>query len=167
MLTVVLVSLLSINNYAQKTVTTSEHGRVYVSEKGTRVQPKKPVTPDEVWGKLFTDVQLKMVLGDNKTFADAVPKFSPKVILKKYQNAQKTQDSSFHLKDFVFQNFKVPVAANVKLPEKTTSLKKHLEELWPTLTRKADIIEKYSSLLPLPEAYVVPGGRLLYLFLYL
>ncbi len=159
MLTIVLVSLLSINNYAQKTITSSERGRVYISEKGTRVQPKKPVTPDEVWGKLFTDVQLKMVLGDNKTFADAVPKFSPQVILKKYRNAQMTQDSTFNLKDFIFQNFKVPVAANVKLPEKTTSLKKHLEGLWPTLTRKADVIEKYSSLLPLPEAYVVPGGR--------
>lgn len=68
-----------------------------------------------------------MVLGDNKTFADAVPKFSPGVILKKYQDAQKMQDSSFHLKDFVFQNFKVPVAANVKLPEKTTSLKNILK----------------------------------------
>ena len=63
------------------------------------------------------------------------------------------------LKGFVFRNFKVPVTTNAKLPDQSPSLKKHLENLWPTLTRKADVIEKYSSLLPLPEAYVVPGGR--------
>ncbi len=159
MLAIVLISLFTLNGYSQKTVTTAERGKVFVSEKGTNIKPAYPPTPDEVWGKLFTDIQLNKVLGDNKAFVDAVPKFSPQVILKKYQDAQKNRDTSFHLKDFVFQNFKVPVPTSVKLPEKTTSLKKHLEELWSALTRKADVIEKYSSLLPLPKAYVVPGGR--------
>lgn len=148
-----------INGYAQKTATSAEKAKVFISDKETMTKLKRPATPDEVWGKLFTDVQMSMVLGDNKTFTDAVPKFSPQVIIKKYEDAQKSKDTSFHLKDFIFENFKVPVATNVKLPEKTASLKKHLEELWPTLTRKADVTEKYSSLLPLPEAYVVPGGR--------
>ena len=94
-----------------------------------------------------------------KHFVDAVPKYSPEVILKKYQDLQKSNDTTFKLKDFVFQNFKVPVVTSVKLPQSSKSLKRHLEELWPTLTRKADIIQKYSSLLPLPKAYVVPGGR--------
>jgi alpha,alpha-trehalase len=137
----------------------AEKAKVFISDKEIKPQVKRPATPDEVWGKLFTDVQMSMVLGDNKTFTDAVPKFSPQVIIKKYEDAQKSKDTSFHLKDFIFENFKVPVATGVKLPEKTASLKKHLEELWPTLTRKADVTEKYSSLLPLPEAYVVPGGR--------
>lgn len=137
----------------------AEKAKVFISDKETMTKLKRPATPDEVWGKLFTDVQMSMVLGDNKTFTDAVPKFSPQVIIKKYEDAQKSKDTSFHLRDFIFENFKVPVATNVKLPEKTASLKKHLEELWPTLTRKADVTEKYSSLLPLPEAYVVPGGR--------
>lgn len=137
----------------------AEKAKGFISDKEIKPQEKRPATPDEVWGKLFTDVQMSMVLGDNKTFTDAVPKFSPQVIIKKYEDAQKSKDTSFHLKDFIFENFKVPVTTSVKLPEKTTSLKKHLEELWPTLTRKADVTEKYSSLLPLPEAYVVPGGR--------
>jgi len=47
-----------------------------------------PATPDKIWKSLFTDVQVKKVLGDNKTFVDAVPKFAPEVILKKY-NSQK------------------------------------------------------------------------------
>lgn len=155
----VMVSLFTATGYSQQTKVPAERSKVFISKKGTNAAPERPATPDQIWGKLFTDVQMKMVLGDNKTFTDAVPKYSPQVILKKYRAAQKLNDTSFHLKDFVFQNFKVPVATAVNLPEKTTSLKKHLEELWPTLTRKADVIEKYSSLLPLPEAYVVPGGR--------
>lgn len=61
------------------------------------------------WDETFYRCQLKYTPGDNKTFVDAVPKFSPQLILKKYQDAQKSNDTSFHLKDFVFQNFKVPV----------------------------------------------------------
>lgn len=155
-----LSSLLITNAYAQKPATSYEQAaKVYVSNKQVKAALKKPATPDEIWGKLFVDVQLTMVLGDNKTFVDAVPKYSKEMILRKYSEALKLKDSSFKLKDFIFQNFKVPVALTVKLPERSSSLKKHLEELWPTLTRKADIIEKNSSLLPLPESYVVPGGR--------
>src|SRR2546426_985612 len=61
--------------------------------------PGKPVTPDIIWKTLFTDIQLKKVLGDNKTFVDAVPKFPPAVILKKY-NSEKNK-SSFDLKNFI------------------------------------------------------------------
>ena len=154
----VLLSIFIVKGHTQN-AQRAEKAKVFISDKETKPQVKRPATPDVVWGKLFTDVQMSMALGDNKTFADAVPKFSALVIIKKYENAQKAKDTSFHLKDFVFENFKVPVATNVKLPGKTTSLKRHLEELWPTLTRKADVTEKYSSLLPLPEAYVVPGGR--------
>ena len=120
----------------------------------------QPVTPDKIWGKLFVDVQLKRALGDNKTFVDAVPKFEPSVILRKYALLQKQNDpSTSTLKSFIEENFKVPVTYNPVLPAKNNNLKQHLEELWPILTRKADIVEKYSSLLPLPFPYVVPGGR--------
>jgi alpha,alpha-trehalase len=100
-----------------------------------------------------------MVLGDNKTFVDAVPKYSRETILKKYAEVLAAKDTSFKLKDFIYENFKVPVISTVKIPEGTLTLKEHLESLWLTLTRKADIIEENSSLLPLPKAYVVPGGR--------
>src|SRR5205085_12237820 len=42
---------------------------------------------------------------------------------------------------------------------KSNSLKEHLEKQWNTLVRKADKKQAYSSLLPLPKPYVVPGGR--------
>ena len=120
----------------------------------------QPLTPDNIWGKLFVDVQLKRALGDNKTFVDAVPKFEPSVIIRKYAALQKQRDTTnASLKNFIKENFKVPVTYNPVLPTGNSSLKQHLEELWPILTRKADISEKYSSLLPLPYPYVVPGGR--------
>ena len=36
---------------------------------------------------------------------------------------------------------------------------KHIDTLWQVLSRKPDSTSKYSSLLPLPYDYIVPGGR--------
>ena len=35
----------------------------------------------------------------------------------------------------------------------------HIDRLWDTLTRSTATAPRYSSLLPLPHPYVVPGGR--------
>src|SRR5256885_4412569 len=113
-------------------------------------------TPDILWGKLFQEVQLKKVFPDNKTFADAVPKYEPSIILTRYD--QHKSDSSFDLKKFVEENFILPVTPMVKVTE-GLPLKEHLEQLWNILTRKADVKQPYSSLLPLPGPYIVPGGR--------
>jgi len=153
-------SFLIINDYSQASQSLVEReSKVLVPGKKEIAAPVKPVTPDKLWGKLFVDVQLQMVLGDNKTFVDAVPKYSPGIILRKYRSALESKDTSFSLKDFVNQNFNVPEVSSEKVPQSSSSLKQHLEDLWPSLIRKADIIEKNSSLLPLPKGYVVPGGR--------
>ena len=137
-------------------------------EKGTQTFSSKPVhdtiakikTPDMVWGQLFKDVQLSMAMGDNKTFTDAVPKYSRTVILKHYKAAHLSVQDSAAVREFVFQNFKVPVSAGTAaVSHKEALLKEHLEQLWPTLVRKSDVAEANSSLLPLPKTYVVPGGR--------
>ena len=79
-------------------------------------------TPDILWGKLFEEVQLKRIFPDNKTFVDAVPLKEPSVILALYN--KRHADSSFDLKKFVEENFKLPVVPTVKvtegLPLKTT-----------------------------------------------
>ena len=113
-------------------------------------------TPDVLWGKLFEEVQLKRIFKDNKTFVDAVPRFSREVILEKY-NQQKARDT-FDLLSFVQANFIVPSPSSVKVKE-GLSLKDHLEELWEVLQRQADTKQPNSSLLPLPKSYIVPGGR--------
>src|SRR5689334_413210 len=38
-------------------------------------------------------------------------------------------------------------------------MEEHICALWPTLTRVTDQVDLRSSLIPLPRAYVVPGGR--------
>ncbi|MGI8637215.1 MAG: trehalase family glycosidase, partial [Segetibacter sp.] len=158
-LIIVLTSALFTSGWCQKNPASVENsGRVYTSNNRNGAL-KKPPTPDQIWGRLFVDVQLNKILGDNKTFVDAVPKYNREVILKKYNQALKARDTSFELKDFVFENFRVPIEVKVKLPASNPSLKKHLEELWPALTRKADVTQQNSSLLPLPKSYVVPGGR--------
>ena len=113
-------------------------------------------TPDKLWGKLFQDVQMKRALGDNKSFVDMVPQHKPAVILKKYAALKKKDSAS--LRAFVLANFYLPLTPQTKVNE-GLGLDEHLKQLWTTLTRKADSNLKYSSLLPLPDSYIVPGGR--------
>jgi alpha,alpha-trehalase len=121
-----------------------------------QAQSQNKQTPDVLWGKLFEEVQLKRVFKDNKTFVDAVPKFSRDDILNKY--AQQKLSDTFNLASFVNANFTLPVTPSVKV-EEGLSLKAHIEQLWDVLQRKADTKQPHSSLLPLPEPYIVPGGR--------
>lgn len=113
-------------------------------------------TPDVLWGKLFEEVQLKRIFKDNKTFVDAVPRFSRDEILNKY--AQQKLSDTFNLTAFVNANFILPVTPSVKV-EEGLNLKAHIEQLWDVLQRKADAKQGNGSLLPLPEPYIVPGGR--------
>ena len=113
-------------------------------------------TPDKLWGQLFKDVQLNHVFEDNKTFVDCTPKSAPAVILERYSRQKNQPD--FDLKDFVSVNFNIPQPPVVHVTE-GLPLRDHLEQLWGALTRKADTVQKYSSLLPLPYPYIVPGGR--------
>jgi len=41
----------------------------------------------------------------------------------------------------------------------SNTLEQHISNLWPVLTRNPQEREVWSSLIPLPEQYVVPGGR--------
>ncbi|HMG94398.1 MAG TPA: alpha,alpha-trehalase TreA [Chryseolinea sp.] len=107
-------------------------------------------------GPLFQDVQQKNVLGDGKTFPDCIPKNDLKIIAQLYQSRKYQAD--FDLHKFVLENFELP-------PDGSTGYKsdgnkpitKHIEELWNVLTRQP--AKEKSSLIPLPNPYVVPGGR--------
>jgi alpha,alpha-trehalase len=131
-------------------------GISFYESKAQTAASTQSTTPDKLWGQLFKDVQLKHVFTDNKTFVDCLPKFYPSSILKKYA-AQKNQPD-FDLKDFVTVNFEMPVSPVVKVTE-GLALREHLGQLWEALTHKADTPHRYSSLLPLPHPYIIPGGR--------
>lgn len=116
-----------------------------------------PQPPDILLGPLFNDVQNARLFPDQKTFADAVPNSDPLMILADYR-MQKNQ-SSFDLRHFVNVNFTLPKEAEKYVPPKGQSLREHIDGLWPVLTRSTESAGKWDSLLPLPEPYVVPGGR--------
>jgi len=116
------------------------------------------VFPSQQYGQLFHKVEMSKIFKDSKTFTDMIALHPPKEIMKRY-NAEKDQPN-FNLKKFVFNNFKLPATKQTHFKShKRSSLVKHINRLWPVLTRSPDSIHQLSSLIPLPYPYVVPGGR--------
>ncbi|WP_270494898.1 alpha,alpha-trehalase [Citrobacter gillenii] len=127
---------------------------------GAHAEEQPAATPqpsDILLGPLFNDVQTAKLFPDQKTFADAVPNSDPLMILADYR-MQKNQ-SGFDLRHFVGVNFTLPKEGEKYVPPAGQSLREHIDGLWPVLTRSTTDVEKWDSLLPLPEPYVVPGGR--------
>jgi alpha,alpha-trehalase len=107
---------------------------------------------------LFHDVQLKAIFPDSKTFVDCTPKKNIEEILDEYESIKSKPD--FDLVEFVNRNFDLPVRPKSTFTTDTTlAMDEHITKLWATLTRKADDVDPRSSLIPLPNDYVVPGGR--------
>ncbi|MBL5930935.1 alpha,alpha-trehalase [Lelliottia amnigena] len=120
-------------------------------------QSTQKQSPDILLGPLFVDVQTAKLFPDQKTFADAVPKSDPLMILADYRMQHK--QSSFDLRHFVEMNFSLPGEGEKYVPPAGQNLREHIDGLWPVLTRTTDKASKWDSLLPLPKPYVVPGGR--------
>ncbi|AHJ73575.1 alpha,alpha-trehalase [Kosakonia sacchari] len=116
-----------------------------------------PQPPDILLGPLFSDVQTAKLFPDQKTFADAVPKGDPLMILADYR--MQRMQTSFDLRHFVDVNFTLPKEGEKYVPPEGQNLREHIDGLWPVLTRTTDSAGKWDSLLPLPKPYVVPGGR--------
>lgn len=114
--------------------------------------------PPRDLGPLFQDVQLAGVFDDSKTFVDGRPKSTPADIAKRYADRRST--AGFNLRAFVDQNFEIPHAVGRDFQTDTAqSMEAHIRALWPVLTRAPDTADARSSLIPLPNSYVVPGGR--------
>ena len=127
---------------------------------------QQPASPDQIYGDLFREIQMKRIFADGKTFVDCTPKRDPKSIMNDYYQLR-TADSTFDLKKFVHDNFELPVNPTTGYQTDTTEdIINHIEKLWKVLNRPADISSSGgtlpvpgSSLLPLPYPYIVPGGR--------
>ena len=64
------------------------------------------------------------------------------------------------MRAFVERHFEIPRAYGEGFRSDTSrSMEEHIRALWPLLTRASDTVHAHSSLIPLPNAYVVPGGR--------
>jgi len=111
-------------------------------------------------GPLFQDVQLSGIFTDSKTFVDARPLVAPSEIAARY--AATRASSGFSLQAFVQRYFELPRSADESFHTDTSqTMEQHIRALWPVLTRAPPSVpaDARSSLIPLPNAYVVPGGR--------
>jgi len=121
-------------------------------------QPPARYEPARDLGALFHDVQLSGIFEDSKTFADARPRFAPAEITARYASARSAPQ--FNLRDFVTQQFELPRPVGEGFRSDTSqTMEQHIRALWPVLTRSPDSADARSSLIPLPNPYVVPGGR--------
>ena len=116
-------------------------------------------TPDEIYGELFRDVQMNKVFADGKTFVDCVPKRDPKAIVSDYKKLKANPAVKFSLQKFVEDNFTIPTPPQVKDVQQEKDVTVHIKNLWSVLKREPDVKVNGSSLLPLPNPYIVPGGR--------
>lgn len=109
-------------------------------------------------GSLFEDVQQSGIFPDSKTFVDATPTSHPDEIIKEYQE-QKDQ-SDFVLERFVRKHFQIPGEEDLTAFESPGTMDTHIKQLWDHLSRQPDEnISDHSTLIPLPNPYIVPGGR--------
>ncbi|MGK7388845.1 MAG: alpha,alpha-trehalase TreF [Candidatus Cyclobacteriaceae bacterium M2_1C_046] len=121
------------------------------------------VSPEEKFynyyeSDLFKKVQLAAIFPDSKTFVDAIPDTTYEAILQLYSTEKNNTD--FDLKAFVKKHYEIPGVISTGFETDTTdSMKEHILNLWPVLTRRPDENKPHSSLIPLPNAYIVPGGR--------
>ncbi|HEX9482983.1 MAG TPA: alpha,alpha-trehalase TreF [Gemmatimonadaceae bacterium] len=114
--------------------------------------------PPRDLGPLFERVQLAGIFDDSKTFVDARPRSAPSAIVARYTDASKA--TGFNLRAFVDSNFDIPRPVGGDFRTDTTqTMEAHVHALWPVLMRVADTADARSSRIPLPNAYVVPGGR--------
>lgn len=105
---------------------------------------------------LFKDVQISKIFPDGKTFVDCIPKRPDEEILIDYEHQK--QLPGFNLKEFVFANFDLPeVGIKEYHTDQGKSVSEHINELWDILTREPG--KENNSIIPLPHAYIVPGGR--------
>ena len=117
-----------------------------------------PPPPQELFDGLFSAVQLAQVYPDGKTFADAIPQAPPPRILTEYRAERPAGVEA--LRSFLETRFHLAgEAATAPAVGEAPDITAHIDELWSQLTRETPTAPRWSSLLPLPRPYVVPGGR--------
>ena len=98
------------------------------------------------------------MFADGKTFVDCSPRREPVEIMAAYR--AESGQPGFDLAAFVAAHFDVvqPAPSDyVSVPGQPIG--DHIDDLWPVLTRQPMVHPPRGSLLQVPHAYVVPGGR--------
>ena len=109
-------------------------------------------SPADLYGPLFDAVQRARVFPDSKTFVDLVPRESPGAIMAAYRAENPTGREA--LAAFVALHFTTSGE-----PRRGLTMREHIRALWPVLAHAPLEPPAGSSALPVPAAYIVPGGR--------
>ncbi len=130
------------------------------------------VDPQKKYKELFQEIQKSKIFIDQKRFVDCEPKGNPDSIVSAYLIQKET--IGFNLKNFVAQHFdtiqddhtnKVQNIASAEkielagIQNDTTAMLQHINYLWTDLTKEPRKQKEFSSLLALPNSYIIPGGR--------
>jgi alpha,alpha-trehalase len=117
-----------------------------------------PDPPQVLFSELFVEIQQAPVYADGKLFADAIPRIAPATIRAQFRLERPSTTAD--LKAFAEAHFVLPSAADEAANETAhVPIGPHIDGLWQRLTRATPTVPPFSSQLPLPYRYVVPGGR--------
>ncbi|WP_051537368.1 trehalase family glycosidase [Asaia prunellae] len=120
--------------------------------------PQDLRSPSIALGGLFAAIGGAHLAPDFKTIADSRPNEAPAQLLQSWEEQRKNPD--FSLKAFYTAHFTPPQRHEITYQRKADeNIYDYIQGMWSVLTRQPDKPMAYSSLLPLPHAYVVPGGR--------
>ncbi len=108
-------------------------------------------------GSLFEQIQLQQIFADGKEIVDATPAENLEQIVEKYNTEKANPD--FDFRHFVNAHFLPYNNTSNSSFTKKIIVSEHIKNLWPLLTRKDIDAKSNSSLLALPNKYIVPGGR--------
>ncbi|AKR49256.1 MULTISPECIES: alpha,alpha-trehalase TreF [Acetobacter] len=114
--------------------------------------------PSIAFDGLFAAIHQTRMFTDPKVVSDIVPDRSPTDLVALWK--QEKDKPGFNLKDFVTDHFTIPAlrsAAYTRKPDE--SVRDYISGMWDVLTRDPDVAMSWSTLLPLPYKYIVPGGR--------
>ena len=117
--------------------------------------------PETLYQELFSAVA-EQSDPDSRTLATAIPLQPPADILARYRAEKPATPEA--LKAFVAAHFSQPVEPPAPAIQAGLPLDRHIDALWDVLTRHAETVPDFGSLLPLPHPYVVPGGRFVELY---
>ena len=112
--------------------------------------------PGVQFGPLYAAVQEAGLLADSKTFADAVPRREPAMILADWRASGAVMTDAA-LRAFVDANFDLPIDPPPPAVPPGLPLRAHIAATWDALARPP--VAAYGSALAVDSAHVVPGGR--------
>jgi alpha,alpha-trehalase len=106
---------------------------------------------------LYETVQSQKFFPDAKYFVDCTPRTDPQIIVSEFKKLQHEPD--FDLNLFINTHFILPPDAPSDYLSANKPLLQHIEDLW-TVLKRTPVVQTYKdTLIPLPEPYIVPGGR--------